>query len=157
MLLDTENHTADLNYQLPRSFLGLGDGIVLPHDGLLLAHRDLDDERLILFKGEDNPIWQRSYSQTSGGRPRLLESGGHPYLILSNDDNFFDQVVVFSIDIERSKLTRLLETISDSAISSPIQAFPVSEELILIYAGNGLLALDPEEAKTAASQSSFVP
>ena len=68
----------------------LTPGIVLPDERLLLAHRDLADERLILLNGENNPIWQRSYSHASGGSSQLLESGDYPYLILS-------KMITFSI------------------------------------------------------------
>ena len=72
------------------TLLPLPMGIVLPDEGLLLAHRDLADERLILLNGENNPIWQRSYSHASGGSSQLLESGDYPYLILS-------KMITFSI------------------------------------------------------------
>lgn len=156
-LLDVENQSTELHYQLPRSFLGLGDGIVIPEDGLLLAHRDLEDERLILLQNGNKQVWQRSYSQLSGGRSKLVESGSNTFLIVSKNNNIFDRVTIFSIDFGDSEFLRLFDTVTDSSISSPIQAFPVSEELILIYAGNGLVALNPEESAAALNQMMIEP
>lgn len=145
--LDINNRTADLLYGLPRSFLGLGDGIVSPDAGLLLAHRDLADERLILLEENGNVIWERSYAATEGGRPRLMELDENFYLTLSNNDHFLDQIVIFSVDMEQSTISRLFETNQHPLMLTPFQVFPIANDLMLIYAGDGLIAFDPEQAK----------
>ena len=122
-----------------------------------IAHRDLEDERLILLQGGNKQVWQGSYSQLPADRSQLLESDGSVFLLSLNNENYFDKISLYFIDFEQSELIGLLESATDSAISSTIQAFPISDELILIYAGNGLVALNPVEAEAILYKMRLAP
>jgi len=105
--LDTETHEADPLYPLPRAFPDLGDMIALPDGGLLLAHPDYDDRRLIALDGEGNLQWQRSYDDVVSGQPRLLSLAGRIYLVLLSDTASANGIVIYAVRSDGEELMQL--------------------------------------------------
>ncbi len=105
--LHPESRTANLALPLPRGFLAQGDTIGLPDGGLLLAHADSFDRRLLVVNADGTLRWERSYRIRVSGKVHLLEQGGHLYLVAHNENGSVGELLLYAIDLEGARLTHL--------------------------------------------------
>jgi murein DD-endopeptidase MepM/ murein hydrolase activator NlpD len=142
--LDAETQRSELVYPLPTSFLGLGDMIALPDGGLLLAHRDRWDERLIALDAGGRVRWERSYAGLVQGKPSILELDGRVYLMLQRMGNRSSEISIYSIDLEQAELNHIFRGGSRTPDQNLTWAAAAGDGLILIHIGGGsTAALDP--------------
>ena len=144
--------SARLLYPLPHADLEQGDALVLPDGGLLLAHHNRRDRRLILLNDDGSLRWQRSLSALVGAA-RLLLLDGRPYLTLQDDTTDVTKLNVYALDLETATLTHLFAGggISDAhQPAPPITPFAASGRLLLPIHGSGLVILDPQAAASGA-------
>lgn len=141
--LDPATQTAQLLYQLPPSFLGLGSIIALPTGGALLAHQDLDDSRLIRFDAAGAVQWERSYASLDAGSPQLLLHAGQPYLLLQWDSSVTMQLNLYTIDQQNSTLHHIFTGGTRQSSTGGDWAVSINDELLLVNVGGGsMTALD---------------
>lgn len=154
---DAETHAAELILALPRAMAGSaahgdGDALALPDGGLLVAHRDLADSRLLRLDATGNLLWERSYREAGRGPAHLALHGEQAYLALV-DEGATTLVTVFAIDPENGNLTRLLNGGTRTAILADNWLLPAPSGALLVSIGGGhLVAFDPQVA-TEALQS----
>jgi outer membrane protein assembly factor BamB len=152
--LDPAAMTAELLYQLPQSFLGLGSIIALPDGGALLAHRERDDSRLIIFDAAGTVQWQRSYAQMGSGESRLLLHNGRPYLLLQTGIDITTQLHLYAVDRQNSVLTHIFTSGTREPLPGGNWAVSLNDELLLINVGGGsMAAVDGDTAVALVSAS----
>jgi outer membrane protein assembly factor BamB len=153
--LDSETLSAERLYQVPRSSPSLGDMVALPDGGLLIAHQDVFDRRLIALNDDGTLHWQRSYSGILRGRQSLLMLDGRPFLVSQNNTtSSADETAIYSIDLSSAELARIFTGGSRDAIAEPASAFAVGDDRILVSVGGGrLVMLDTGLALEAVSQT----
>jgi hypothetical protein len=138
--LDPAALTADLLYQLPQSFLGLGSIIALPDGGALLAHREREDSRLIAFNADGTVQWQRSDDQLGSSESHLLLHNGRPYLFLQTGSDITTQVHLYTVDRQNSVLTHIFTGGTREPLLGGTWVVSLNDELLLINVGGGSMA-----------------
>jgi outer membrane protein assembly factor BamB len=152
--LDPETLSGELLYALPWGSPRLGDMIVLPDGGVLVAHSDRADRRLIVLSPDGRLRWQRSISDGIQGQVRLLMVDGHPFLVSQYDSVSGREVSVFAIDLEDAELTRIFTGGSRNPLLNETWAFAAGEGRILVnIADSGMAALDPQLALEVVIQA----
>jgi hypothetical protein len=147
--LDPEARSVELLYALPEAYPGLGDVAVLPDKGLVVAHSDRYDRRLIALNSDGSLRWERSYSNVTPGQPRLLTLGSQPYILLQNDTASASRIAIFAIDMDRSRLNRIASVGGPPAPrSEDTSAFVIDGHRILInIAAGSMIVLDTQLAE----------
>jgi outer membrane protein assembly factor BamB len=152
--LDFETLSAELLYALPTGFLGRDDMVALPDGGVLVAHTDVSDRRLIALHADGTLRWQRSCSDIIRGQQRLLALDGRAYLVSRNDTTSSSEISIFAIDLNSAELTRIFTGGSRSPLSDNTWAFAVGDDSILVNVGGGsMVMLDPRLAMEAVLQA----
>lgn len=142
---------AELVMQLPTAFYGLavhgnGDALALPDGGLLVAHQDLDDSRLLRFDSSGQLLWERSYRAAGDGAAQLTLLNGRVYLILI-DEGATMTVTLFSVEMETGNLLRLFVSGTREGVPQDTWLFAGPAGTLLLNIGGGhLVALDPQQA-----------
>jgi hypothetical protein len=145
--LDEETQTAALHYPLPPGSLTQGDAIALPDGGLLLAHSDRFDSRLIAFNADGSLRWERSYRGLIDGRVHLLTTGRDLYLLAEEGDDSHGSLSVYAIEPLQGELTYIFSGGSRTYEAAETWMMTHEEPLLLLNIGGGhLLALDAQEA-----------
>ncbi|MCA9978512.1 MAG: peptidoglycan DD-metalloendopeptidase family protein [Anaerolineales bacterium] len=139
--LDLAALTAELLYQLPQSFMGLGSIIALPDGGALIAHQERGDRRLIAFNADGTVQWERSYAQLGTGESRLLLHNGRPYLLLQTGSDITTQFFLYAIDRENSGLTHIFTGGTREPILGDNWVVSLNENLLLMNIGGGSMAV----------------
>jgi murein DD-endopeptidase MepM/ murein hydrolase activator NlpD len=140
---DWETKTADLHYPLARGLSYLGDIVGLPDGGVLLAHADTADRRLLAFNPDGSLRWERSYDETITGAVRLVEQDGGIYLTDDQTGTSNGVLSLYTLDLNNAALTEIFA--GGSRSNSPGDSWVEAAEnhLIINIAGGNLLALDP--------------
>jgi outer membrane protein assembly factor BamB len=151
--LNTETLAAELLYALPRGFSNSGDVVALPDGGLLVAHQDVYDGRLIVLNDDGTLRWERSYSNILRGRQRLLMLGGRPFLLSENGTaSASNAVSVYAVDLNDAELARVFTAGSRDYVPEGRSAFVVGDDGILVEVGGGrFVMLDTRSALDAMS------
>ena len=147
--LNPASNEAELIYPLPRSFLGLGSIAALPapDDGVILAHRDRFDQRLIVLNADGTVRWQRSYAADVRGETDFLVANGRTYLTAQDNQSAFNELSVYAIDLENAELTHIFTGGTRSAIPLDTWTLSVDDDTAVINIGGGsMVALDTRQA-----------
>ncbi len=148
--LDPDTLVTQLLYLLPRSLRRSGDMIPAPGGGLLIAHRDVFDQRLILLDREGSVIWQRSISGLIQGEPNLVDFGNQLFLISQGSSNSTGDLSIFAIDIDEPRLGRIFIGGSRSGSMLNSWSFSTNDGFILVnIGGRNLIALNAFLAREA--------
>ncbi|MCP4359108.1 MAG: peptidoglycan DD-metalloendopeptidase family protein [Chloroflexi bacterium] len=146
--LNTSAQTAERIFKLPDAFLLTGDFVSLPEGGLLVAHTDLQDRRLIALHEDGTVKWDRSFKGLVDGTQRLLVSNGRVYLIAQQFHNNNSELTLYLVDMETATLTHLFTGGTRTAVPTDDWLLPTNSKYILINIGGGsLVAFNPEAAK----------
>jgi hypothetical protein len=142
--LSSGEPVVSLNYQLPTGTISRGDLLTLPDGGLLLAHADITDRRLLQFDVNGRLIWERSYAGEVMGNVTLHLVNGQPYLAASLGSGNDGQLTLYALDQSQNSLTRQFEGGSRTPIANDMWVTAVADNQLLINVGGGPLALfDP--------------
>jgi hypothetical protein len=153
--LDLESLAAEMLYPLPLGFLRFGDIVALPDGGVLVAHTDVFDRRLIALDAEGTLRWQRSVSDIIRGQQRLMVRDGRAYLVSRHDIHSSSEVAVFAIDLNSAELIRIFRGGTRTRLSGGDPwVFAVGDDSILVNLGGGsIVKLDAGVAIEAVLQA----
>lgn len=151
--IEPATQTAVQRYALPDGYLRLGNMVALPDGGLLLAHSDLADRRLIAFHADGALRWQRSFAGLVTGELRLVVSDGRVYLLAQASPDANTRLNLYAVDLETGALTHLFAGGSRGRQTSSSWAEPRAGALLL-EAGGHLVLIDPEAAAAAITNPS---
>ncbi|MDX1665446.1 MAG: M23 family metallopeptidase, partial [Candidatus Promineifilaceae bacterium] len=161
--LNPQQNRATLAKALPPALYGAalrrdGGALALPDGGLLVAHPDLYDSRLLRLDPRGALIWERSYraagaaraAGASGGRAlaQLAFADGRPFLAVVEEGPTM-LVTVYAVDLDSGNLERLFVggARGGNALNTWLIAAP--DGLLLNIGGGHLVALDPPAALDA--------
>jgi murein DD-endopeptidase MepM/ murein hydrolase activator NlpD len=145
--LNFSSYTADLLFSMPKGSLRKGDISILPDGGLLVAHIDLYDQRLIALESNGDLRWERSLASIPLDQLQLITLNDQVYLMSKYETSASNEVTIFLVDIDSGELSRIFL----GGTRNPIQftedtwATVIGGDNILInIGGGGLVALDPQ-------------
>ena len=155
--LASDAPTANLIYSLPTGTISRGDLLALPDGGLLLAHADVADRRLIQFGADGGITWQRSYAGQIEGNVSLHLANNQPYLAARIGSGTAGELTLFALNQSQNALTRLFEGGSRTPLANETWLTAVTSSSLsannqlLINVGGGPLALFDPVAGLVAS------
>ncbi|MBK7179521.1 MAG: M23 family metallopeptidase [Chloroflexi bacterium] len=132
---------------LPAAQLRHSAAISLPDGGLLLAHADAADRRLIALNADGSVRWDRSFAGLIEGEVSLLAANGQVYLAAQATVGSASESQVFAVDVETAVLTHLFTGGTRSGVWGDAWVTAVGANLLLNTGGGSLLALDPQVAQ----------
>ncbi|MCB8978558.1 MAG: M23 family metallopeptidase [Ardenticatenaceae bacterium] len=135
------NPTPILVYDLPPGTVSRGDLLALPDGGVLLAHADAADRRLLQFDANGRLTWERSYAGQIQGNVTLHLANGRPYLASSLGSGNNGELVLYALDQAQNSLTRVFEGGSRTPLANEMWVTAVSDSQLLVNVGGGPLAL----------------
>ena len=138
--IEPDSGRAEIVYPLARR-AGAGSSHPLPGGGLLVAHPDLFDSRLIALDSQGNFLWERSYGALGGGVPRLVELEGELILILEHRLGSTGTLDVYALDLSDLTLEHLFSGGTRSHIPGSTWVLEIQEEQLMIQLGGGSLFL----------------
>jgi murein DD-endopeptidase MepM/ murein hydrolase activator NlpD len=141
-----EGGAAEQVMALPTARLQRSAVVALPDGGLLLAHSDAADRRLIALNGDGSLRWQRSFAGLTTGEVELLATHSGVYLVADNTSGAAGEVKVYAVDGETAVLTHLFTGGTRSGGWGDMWVTAVGENLLINAGGGSILALDPGAA-----------
>lgn len=155
--IDFDTQSAELFYSLPQGFTRSGDMVQLPDGGLLVAHTDLGDKRLIALDAGGELRWERSIADLPSSGINLMTLGSGSYMLTEYSRSGRTGIDMFHIDLDDGDLTRIFSAGSRSA-NSAIWASAAGDETVLLGIGGvGLAAFDPSAALDSVSREGAAP
>ena len=139
--LNAEGRTAELQHPLPPGSRWLGDATALPDGGVLLAHADTFDRRLIAFNADGSLRWQRSYGAAVGGKVRLRVLDEELYLIAEDNSGESSTLSVFAIDAAGAGMSRIFTGGTRSNITADTWVLAGGGQLLLNIGGGNMVAI----------------
>jgi outer membrane protein assembly factor BamB len=149
--LDQATKTAVLHLPFPSGTLALGDAVALPDGGLLVAHADPFDRRLMSFDGDGWLRWQGSYADGVAGRVQLLVQGGEVYVVAEEVGTPTGALSIYALDRDGAGLRRIFSGGTRSPRTAETWALATGERLLVNIGGGHMLALDARQALAAVA------
>ncbi len=150
--LDMEGRPAELVYSLSRDMFGWGEVAPLPGGGLLVAHADIHDRRLMVLETDGSLRWERSLAGLPYGQSRLLVYNEQAYLMLNHESRSNNDLDLYAVDLEHAELGLIFSggTRNPEAALEDTWAMSMGDGRLLVnIGGGGMLALDPQVALDA--------
>lgn len=138
------DETAVLALPLPRRQASQTALTPLPGGGLLLAHADAADRRLIWFNRDGTRRWDRSLAPLGRGTPFLLTLGNQPYLFYQTTQSSSAILNLYAINPDNATLTPLFSGGTRTGRPQDSWAMALPEQLLLHIGGGSLVAFFPE-------------
>ncbi|MCB9435263.1 MAG: M23 family metallopeptidase [Ardenticatenaceae bacterium] len=135
--------TAVLALPLPRHQASQTALTPLPNGGLLLAHADAADRRLIWFNHDGTRRWDRSFAALGRGTPFLLTLADQPYLLYQTTNGSSATLNLYAINPDDATLTHLFSGGTRTSLPHDSWAMALSEQLLLHIGGGSLVAFFP--------------
>ncbi|NIM92259.1 MAG: peptidoglycan DD-metalloendopeptidase family protein [Anaerolineales bacterium] len=152
-ILDSESRSAELVYSLPWGYPASGDILAIPDRGVLVAHRDQFDQRLIFVDVNGSLQWERSYIGIGSGSAKLTLIDGNPYILIEKRLSNYVEVDLFAIDLETSELTLIFHGEARNPRNDEGWLTDIGNGRALLYIqGRRLLLLDVNEAHEAITR-----
>jgi murein DD-endopeptidase MepM/ murein hydrolase activator NlpD len=148
--LDPETLSSELLYALPPGSLWLGDMVALPDGGVLVAHTDRFDKRLISLDAGGGLHWQRSFSRITSGQQDLLLLDGSVYLASLDGTGTSREVSIFAINVQGAQLTHIFTGGTRNPLPQDGWAYAIGDHRLLINIGGGSMAVLDTQAALAA-------
>lgn len=154
--LDTTMQEASLFFDLADGLVAQGDLLALPDGGLVLAHMDSGNRRLMALDGNGDLRWERAYGDVTDGLPQLLLSGAQPYLFDIKENGTWTRVALYAIDMQTAQLTWVFGGGTRDPVSNGTFVLSGQPGQFIINIGGGsLVAFDANLAQqTVCSEQS---
>jgi outer membrane protein assembly factor BamB len=138
---------------LPGGRRDAGDVAPLPGGGLIVAHVDRADRRLLAFDSEGNLLWQRSVDDTTAGNLELFAMEEKLFLVDKSRGTWGSEIALFLLDlVEEPRLIHLFSGGSRSSALDQTSITPLANGRALINIdGRSLTLLDTAEAERIVS------
>jgi outer membrane protein assembly factor BamB len=144
-----ESGLMELLFGLSSGFTRSGGLSEIPGGGILVAHTDLDDKRLIAIDQEGLLLWERSIASLGARAVELLSLNGEIYLMAQYDIGRSTGIDLFHVGSESGDLTRIFSGGTRSTSPNPAEVAAIGELIVIRITGVGLAALDPQAALEA--------
>jgi hypothetical protein len=121
----------------------------IPGGGVLVAHTDLDDKRLIAIDADGLLRWERSIASLGARNVELLTLNDEMYMMTQYDIGRSTGIDLFHVDTESGALTRIFSGGTRSTSSNPGEIAAVGDSIFISIMGVGLAAIEPQTALEA--------
>jgi hypothetical protein len=149
--VNPETRSAELLYPLAPAVRGMGDMVALPEGGLLVAHADLADRRLIALDYDGRVRWERSIAGASRGQQRLLVSDGRVYLMSQREGSSRSEIAISLVDVSTAELVRIFSGSAQSGWPGDTWMLGIRDGRLLVnMGGTAVFVLDPRLALEGA-------
>ena len=149
-ILDLESRSLDLLLNLPSGFPRSGGLSEIPEGGVLVAHTDLDDKRLIAIDADGLLHWEHSIASLGARNVELLTLNDEIYMMAQYDIGRSTGIDLFHVDTESGDLTRIFSGGTRSTSSDPVEIAAVGDSIVISIMSVGLAAIEPQTALEAA-------
>jgi murein DD-endopeptidase MepM/ murein hydrolase activator NlpD len=151
--LDLAAESVEPLLNLPGGRRDAGDVAPLPGGGLIVAHVDRADRRLLAFDSGGNLLWQRSVDDATAGDLRLFAAGDKLFLVDKSRGTWGSEIALFALDLEEEpQLLHLFSGGSRSSALDQTSITPLAYDQVLINIdGRSLTLLDTAEAERIVS------
>ena len=154
--LNLADRTAHRVYALPEGFPRQSDALALPGGGILLAHADAHDRRLLAFSSAGQLTGEFSYKADAAGAPHLFVSAGQPYVLFDpsySTRGSYATVSIYAVDLEQGALARVFEEGSRNYNPRATWMFVTDQQGVMLQiGGGGMLRFDPQAARARMGQ-----
>ncbi len=147
--IDMESGSIELLFGLSSGFPRSGGLSEMPGGGIIVAHTDLDDKRLIAIDQDGVLRWERSIASLSARAVELLTLNGEIYLMTQYDIGRSTGIDLFHVGSESGDLTRIFSGGTRSTSPNPAEIAALGDLILIRITGVGLAALDPQVALKA--------
>lgn len=147
--IDLESGLVEPFFGLPSGYPRSGSLSEMPGGGVLVAHTDLDDKRLIAIDEDGSLRWERSIASLGARAVELLTLKEEIYLMSQYDVGLSTGIDLFHIGSESGDLTRIFSGGTRSTSPNPAEITAIGDSILIRITGVGLAALDPQAALKA--------
>ena len=147
--IDTDSRSMNQLFDLPSGFPRSGGLSEIPGGGILVAHTDLDDKRLIAIDADGVLCWERSIASLGARNVELLTLNDEIYMMAQYDIGRSTGIDLFHVNTESGDLIRIFSGGTRSTGPNPAEIAPIGDSLLIRIAGVGLAAVDPLAALAA--------
>ncbi len=132
--------------ELPNGFPRSGGLSEMPGGGIVVAHTDLDDKRLIAVDEDSLLRWERSIASLGTRAVELLTLNDEMFLMTQYDIGRSTGIDLFHVGRESGDLTRIFSGGTRSTSPNPAEIASIGDSLLISIAGVGLVSVDPQAA-----------
>lgn len=144
--IEMESGSVELLFGLSNGFPRSGGLFEMPGGGVLIAHTDLDDKRLISIDKDGLLRWEVSITSLGARAVEFLTLNDEIYLMTQYDIGRSIGVDLFHVEAESGDLTRIFTGGTRSTSPKPAEIAAIGESIWIRITGVGLAALDPQVA-----------
>ena len=152
--LDPTRAQPTLLFALPPAYLLQSHAVPLADDGVLLAHADPHDHRLIAFNNNGSLRWQRSYKAITAIELQLLTLKSQTYLVTIEGSGAIRTLHIYAINSQTAELTHIFSGGTRTAIPNQHWASATDSTLLINIGGGHMFNLNPllalEQIQTVA-------
>jgi hypothetical protein len=150
---DRGTRSGELVYPLERALTTLGDALALPDGGLLLAHRDGHDQRLLALNPDGSLRWEYSYAKLMRGQPDLIYHNEDIFMVVVGEQMAKARITLVQIDPLGGQLLHLFDGETPDPVLIDVWIASDANDTILINLGGGMLGFNPLYAQQAIAAS----
>ena len=121
----------------------------MPGGGILVAHTDLDDKRLIAVDEDGLMRWERSIASLGARAVELLTLNDEMYLMTQYDIGRSTGIDLFHVGVESGDLTRIFSGGTRSTSPNPAEIAAAGDSILIGITDVGLAAIEPQAALDA--------
>ena len=144
--LSPELQSAELLYALPWGYPRSGDVIELPGGGLLVAHSDPADTRLIAVEADGSLRWERSVASLGPRTVELMVVDGQAYAAMRLDLGNATGIDIFHVQEADGRLTRVFSGGSRFSSSDSMFLTVAGDSVLISIADVGVFGWDTHQA-----------
>ena len=147
--IDMDSRSIQQLFDLPSGFprsRGLSE---ISGGGVLVAHTDLGDKRLIEVDEDGSLRWERSIASLGARAVELLTLNNEMYLMTQYDIGRSTGIDLFHVGKDNGDLTRIFSGGTRSTNSDPAEIAAVGDSIVISIMSVGLAAIEPETALEA--------
>jgi outer membrane protein assembly factor BamB len=149
--LQSETPGTELLYALPEAYPRPGELLLMPDGGVLLAHADPWDRRLVALTLNGEVRWQRSYKGVVRGEMKPMVVDGRMYVLADGGSSAASETAIYALEPDGSLLTKIFSGGSRGVIQGSAWTDRIGQDRLLVHVrGTGLVALDLGVAMEAA-------
>lgn len=151
--LDNLEGSPELIYPLPLGQTPWGDIIPTPQGGILVAHVDGFDSRLLEFSAAGDLIWERSFVSEGVGSARLADMEGQLYLILETPlGQPGSELAIYAVDPRLNTMIHVMSGGTRQRRPNDTWVESLGENGLLVNIGGGaMFRFEPDISSTSVS------
>ncbi|MEM9773607.1 MAG: peptidoglycan DD-metalloendopeptidase family protein [Chloroflexota bacterium] len=157
MNITSDTDALGLVYNFPEADLDRSEIMAYTNGSILLAHIDRDDQRLFLFTGEGQKLWERSYRDLPRSKQRIRILNDQPYLIAQGGAQTSGDIIIYKINVGNNELEKIF--VGGTRFPFPVDTWvrTLDESRLVVNIGGGPMAMfDPQIALEALGEAADV-